>query len=318
MVSSVPFLVYCTLIANVATAFPQLRPRQAPVAANTSLQLIYQNNLNATDDRNHVGAIILDPTQQTAAAGACATFGESLIAKDTLDAHADDFVKSLAYQAYAKYADADQLYFIRDGVVALGQDGNELAFPTVPDGTPVLPVLCTQSSGAQQPSNSSASATNTLTVASSGNSYVGYRNEKSFRFLGIRYADPPTRFQYSQPYSVTGQTIQATAYGSQCAQASSGSEDCLFLNIQTPYVPQAGSNTNLRPVMFWIHGGGFTGGSGADQLSDGGNLASREDIVVVEINYRLSTLGFLAIPGTNIAGNFGIGDQVTALKVGLF
>ena len=71
---------------------------------------------------------------------------------------------------------------------------------------------------------------------------------------------------------------------------------------------------NLRPVMFWIHGGGFTGGSGADPGSDGGNLASREDIVVVNINYRLSTLGFLAIPGTNIKGNFGIGDQINALE----
>jgi carboxylesterase type B len=65
--------------------------------------------------------------------------------------------------------------------------------------------------------------------------------------------------------------------------------------------------------MFWIHGGGFTGGSGADALSDGGNLASKEDVVVVSINYRLSTLGFLAIPGTDIKGNFGIADQITAL-----
>lgn len=67
--------------------------------------------------------------------------------------------------------------------------------------------------------------------------------------------------------------------------------------------------------MFWIHGGGFTGGSGADSGSDGGNLASREDIVVVNINYRLSTLGFLAIPGTNVTGNYGIADQINALDV---
>jgi carboxylesterase type B len=62
-------------------------------------------------------------------------------------------------------------------------------------------------------------------------------------------------------------------------------------------------------------GGGFTGGTGADAGSDGGNLASREDIVVVNVNYRLSTLGFLAIPGTDIKGNFGIADQINALKV---
>ncbi len=70
----------------------------------------------------------------------------------------------------------------------------------------------------------------------------------------------------------------------------------------------------LLTEQVWIHGGGFTGGSGADPLSDGGNLASREDIVVVNTNYRLSTLGFLAIPGTAIKGNYGIGDQIVALN----
>jgi carboxylesterase type B len=67
--------------------------------------------------------------------------------------------------------------------------------------------------------------------------------------------------------------------------------------------------------MFWIHGGGFTGGSGGDAGMDGGNLATREDILLVSINYRLSTLGFLAVPDTPIAGNFGIADQILALEV---
>jgi carboxylesterase type B len=71
----------------------------------------------------------------------------------------------------------------------------------------------------------------------------------------------------------------------------------------------------LRPVFFWIHGGGFTSGSAADAGADGGNLASREDIVVVQIQYRLSTLGFLAIPETDITGNYGIADQINALEV---
>ena len=67
--------------------------------------------------------------------------------------------------------------------------------------------------------------------------------------------------------------------------------------------------------MFWIYPGGFVGGSGSDPMSDGGKLASREDIVVVTFNYRLSTLGFLAIPGTDITGNYGIQDQIVALQV---
>jgi len=66
-------------------------------------------------------------------------------------------------------------------------------------------------------------------------------------------------------------------------------------------------------LFYRIHGGGFEGGSGSDPQTDGGNLASREDIVTVTFNYRIGTLGFLAIPGTDIKGKFGIGDQVNAL-----
>lgn len=70
----------------------------------------------------------------------------------------------------------------------------------------------------------------------------------------------------------------------------------------------------LSSVLLWIHGGGFTGGVGSDPGSDGQQLASREDVVVVTFNYRLSTYGFLAVPGTDIKGNYGIGDQITALN----
>ena len=257
---------------------------------------------------------MLDPMPAVAAAGACSAYGETLLPKATLDAHSTDFVESLAYRYFAGYAAAAQQYYIQDGIVSLDASGDALTFGANPAGMTMLPVLCSQSSQTSQPQNATATARNTLSVSASGNTIVGYRNQKSLRFLGIPYADEPARFQYARLYSPTGQTIQATAYGSQCAQASSGSEACHFLNIQTPYIPRAGSKDKLRPVMFWIHGGGFTGGTGADPISDGGNLASREDIVVVTINYRLSTLGFLAVPGTNITGNYGIADQVTALQ----
>ncbi len=133
--------------------------------------------------------------------------------------------------------------------------------------------------------------------------------------MGIPYANPLSRFEYSSVYSKKGQTINAQSYGANCAQPwDTGVEDCLFLNIQTPYLPStAHPKKSLKPVLFTIHGGGFTGGNGGIGF-DAGNLVSREDIVAVSINYRLSTLGFLAIPGTNIKGNFGIGDQVTALR----
>ena len=67
-------------------------------------------------------------------------------------------------------------------------------------------------------------------------------------------------------------------------------------------------------MMLWIHGGAFTSGEASDSLFDGGNMASRGDVVVVGINYRLSTLGFLALNDGKTNGNYGIGDQITALE----
>ncbi|KAI9684853.1 MAG: hypothetical protein M1822_005501 [Bathelium mastoideum] len=250
-------------------------------------------------------------------AAACASVGESLLSRSTIQEHSSDFTDSLSYVAYAGRAAATKRFYIADGIVSVDEQTHELAFPTEGSNLTSLPVLCTQSSMQNGPDNAVASSSNEVAIASSGNTFVGFRNQKSFRFVGIPYANPPQRFEYSTVYGQSGQTINATAYGPDCSQAGDSdiSENCLFINIQTPYIPRAGSKKDLRPVLFSIHGGGFTGGNGGPNSGlDGGNLASREDIVAVEINYRLSTLGFLAIPGTNIKGNFGIGDQVTALK----
>lgn len=91
------------------------------------------------------------------------------------------------------------------------------------------------------------------------------------------------------------------------------SEDCLSLNVWTPALePDA-----RRPVMVFIHGGGFTGGSGSVFLYRGGNLVRNGDAVVVTINYRLGALGFLGHRGLvdpdGLVGNWGIHDQVAAL-----
>jgi len=104
-------------------------------------------------------------------------------------------------------------------------------------------------------------------------------------------------------------------YGSQCFQYGSGSEDCLFLNIWTPYLPRSGcaKKKNLKPVMFWIHGGAFTGGTANDETFDGANIVSRGDVVLVAINYRLGKLGFLALDDRETNGNYGLADIVVAL-----
>jgi para-nitrobenzyl esterase len=91
-------------------------------------------------------------------------------------------------------------------------------------------------------------------------------------------------------------------------------EDCLYLNIWTPGLDDA-----RRPVMVWIHGGGFTMGSGSSLVYNGRTLSTRGNAVIVTINYRLGSLGFLnlnevtggQIPAT---GNEGLLDQIAALK----
>lgn len=95
-----------------------------------------------------------------------------------------------------------------------------------------------------------------------------------------------------------------------------GNEDCLFLNIYSEELPNSGLNKmELKPVMFWIHGGGFMIGSGA-QLGEGSgsDYLLESGMVVVTINYRLGALGFLALDGTNIQGNQGLKDQLMALR----
>lgn len=93
------------------------------------------------------------------------------------------------------------------------------------------------------------------------------------------------------------------------------SEDCLFLNIWTP----AKNTAEKLPVMVWIHGGAFTGGSGTVPLYDGEEMA-KKGVVFITINYRLGVFGFLAHTELTAesplktSGNYGILDQIEALK----
>jgi len=90
----------------------------------------------------------------------------------------------------------------------------------------------------------------------------------------------------------------------------------LFLNVYTPFIPSTTSNdtSQLKPVLFWIHGDGNTGGTGADATFDGGPLVSRGDIVVVTINYRLNIFGFLALDDGVVTGNYALADKILALE----
>lgn len=142
-----------------------------------------------------------------------------------------------------------------------------------------------------------------------------------FNFFNIPYAKPPIgglRFAKPEPFGKWDETLNATKLGNACIQPPDPfnqsilqelSEDCLQLNI---YVPNNISSGVKRSVMVWIHGGAYIFGSGT--LYNGTMLAARGDVVVVTINYRLGVFGFLSYNETIARGNYGLWDQILALK----
>lgn len=142
-------------------------------------------------------------------------------------------------------------------------------------------------------------------------------------FSGIPYAAPPVgplRWQPPEPPAHWDGVRDATKPGVRCIQDTAydpdfgrpTGEDCLNLNVWTP---TGATPAAPRPVMVWIHGGGFLNGS-AD-IYDGRWLTTRGDIVVVTVNYRLGALGFLAHPALSRngqSGNYGLADQQAALR----
>lgn len=137
-------------------------------------------------------------------------------------------------------------------------------------------------------------------------------------FKGIPYAAPPVgelRWKVPQPVVLWDGVKQCIKYGQTAMQNGWGSEDCLYLNVWTKAV----STVEKRPVIVYLHGGGFTTGSGSDQMYDGEVLANK-DIVYVSINYRVGIFGFLTNPQLSeestdkVSGNYGILDMIEALK----
>jgi para-nitrobenzyl esterase len=167
-------------------------------------------------------------------------------------------------------------------------------------------------------------------------------------FKGIPFAAAPLgekRWRAPQPAAKWDGVRSAIAFGAPCAAGPGGgrggpgrgargaagapppaqpaaapreparSEDCLYLNVWT----SAKSAGDKRPVMVWVYGGGFTGGSGGMTWYDGENLAAKGPVIVT-FNYRLGALGFYAHPelakesGHNASGNYGMMDAIAALQ----
>lgn len=136
-----------------------------------------------------------------------------------------------------------------------------------------------------------------------------------FAFRRVPYAQPPIdqlRFKAPLPVKPWNNVLNCTAYGPVCWQVgrSPASEDCLHLNVFSKYLPH-NNYTNLKPVIAFLHSGGFQAGSPMDY---GPEYLLDRDIVLVTINYRLGAFGFLALETKDIPGNAGLKDQTLALK----
>uniref|UniRef100_A0A4X2M5D0 Carboxylic ester hydrolase n=1 Tax=Vombatus ursinus TaxID=29139 RepID=A0A4X2M5D0_VOMUR len=148
-------------------------------------------------------------------------------------------------------------------------------------------------------------------------------------FLGIPFAKPPVgalRFSPPQPPDSWSNVRDATSHPSMCLQdvtallemtrvakvnisITANSEDCLYLNI---YVPVHAKERAGLPVMVWIHAGGFILGSAS--MYDSSILSASQNVVVVNIQYRLGILGFFGTGDEHAPGNWGYLDQVAALR----
>jgi para-nitrobenzyl esterase len=144
-------------------------------------------------------------------------------------------------------------------------------------------------------------------------------------FKGIPYAAPPigaNRWRPPQPVISWKNVRDATKDCADCPQrawpgsTSVQSEDCLFLNV---WAPSSFDEKSKLPVMFWIHGGGFTGGSGSGPGASGKAFA-KQSVILVTINYRLGRLGHFAFPALSkenpdeYKGSYAFMDQIAALK----
>lgn len=161
----------------------------------------------------------------------------------------------------------------------------------------------------------------------------GRMHDDIYAFKGIRYGADTATTRFAAPAEPESWTEAQPAleYGASCPQTPTGNpgglftswrpepdppmdEDCLFLNVWTPGLEDDGQ----RPVLVWLHGGGFASGNGSSTAYEGTRLARRGDVVVVTLNHRLNVFGYLALGhyGDAFADSSvaGVLDMVQALE----
>ncbi|KAK1092090.1 hypothetical protein LTR48_005019 [Friedmanniomyces endolithicus] len=308
MLSLSTFAVLLAASSHVALASYTPSPAQLG-----EITILAANDLRTSDAAKTSAALLLSAAQpQYEAQRACASLGEKLWSPSAQDFDAG-LNTSLGYEVFAGHLAANQLLWVATEAPASYHHWPQCTAMDL-SGTchtmscqARLPALCTQSAPASNAYNNTATA----------NVYAPTQLQIALPFKGIRFAEEPERFTYSSTFTTATGTNSALTPAPECLQSpNNGSTDCLFLNIWTSNLPssQQPAKQNLKPVMVYIYGGGFATGSASNPTNDGGNQASRGDVVVVDIAYRLNTLGFLALDDGVHNGNYWISDLISGLE----
>lgn len=154
-----------------------------------------------------------------------------------------------------------------------------------------------------------------------GKAIVLNTNKTLVRYLGIPFAHA-NRFEAPKSPKPWASALNTTSFGKWCPQNPSVimnstkdiDEECLTINVFLPENKAKQNPVALLPVMLWIYGGGFSTGGSAAGLYNGGYLATEGEVMVVTFNYRVGVLGFLSTGTKEIPGNFGLLDQVEAMR----
>ncbi|KAJ3771733.1 alpha/beta-hydrolase [Lentinula raphanica] len=301
-----------------------LTPDAQHVVLGKPVTLLFENDGNWEALNNRTSALLFyDAETLDEASKVCQGYGETLFNSENIA----DIQYKLAYLKYQGVFNDHTEFWVGSN----DSKGSSIApfrsSSSNCDDSEKLPFLCSNSAPLTSQVDTDFTSLPKTNVTSGELVLTGVRDHLTFRFMGVPYASPPTgslRFQYPEAWN--GTYVNATGFQPGCLQYgyfynnSYGlnpwgiSEDCLYLNVYTSYLPsQSSQPAPLRPVLFWIHGGGNVNGMGSDETFDGGPLVSRSDVVVVTINYRMNIFGYLGLNDTSITGNYAMADKIAAL-----
>ncbi|KAF9895247.1 hypothetical protein FE257_000149 [Aspergillus nanangensis] len=292
-----------------------------------TLQALNYNDLGPAN--NGTAAVLIHDRLACAdAEKECAALGESLFPLQSApEANRTELNYQLDYLVFADDLQRDNKLWVSKGdssTECLAYSIHSQRIVPVPCDSK-LPSLCSSTVPPTTDLDRKARDSSKLTIPVDRYSITGYRDARSFRFLRLPFANPPVdNLRFAPPQRYSGpKEIDATISAESCIQSESSfgtlgnggiSEDCLFLNVFTPVVPGDDKHAvKPKPVAVYFYGGAFTKGSSAMIDYDGGNLASRNDVVVVTVNYRVGALGWLAT-GNLTTGSYGTRDQILALE----